>query len=181
MATISYTGQLFTGGYLDGTTIENTEDLNFRVGSKQVALCIDLAVRQMQVGDRARVTCVPDHLIQVADEPVKGPVTALKPKAVVKYTVTLTGLQDDVRESLRQLQVGDEASQADSAPEARIKIHNEADGQGELPKKGDTLMVHYSGMLTNGKVFDSSVTRGEPFIFKVGIAQVIDCWDIGFM
>jgi FKBP-type peptidyl-prolyl cis-trans isomerase len=44
---------------------------------------------------------------------------------------------------------------------------------------GKTVRVHYSGKLTNGKVFDSSYTRGEPIEFVLGRGQVIKGWDEG--
>lgn len=39
--------------------------------------------------------------------------------------------------------------------------------------------MHYTGKLLDGTVFDSSVTRGDPFEFTLGISQVIKGWDIG--
>jgi FKBP-type peptidyl-prolyl cis-trans isomerase len=39
--------------------------------------------------------------------------------------------------------------------------------------------VHYTGKLTNGEVFDSSVKRGQPFEFQIGAGQVIRGWDEG--
>jgi len=48
------------------------------------------------------------------------------------------------------------------------------DGKGPLPKVSDKVKVHYTGMLINGKVFDSSVERGEPTVF--GVTQVIKGW-----
>ena len=41
--------------------------------------------------------------------------------------------------------------------------------------------MHYTGTLTDGTVFDSSVRKGRPFKFKIGIGQVIRGWDEGVM
>jgi FK506-binding protein 1 len=56
-------------------------------------------------------------------------------------------------------------------------------GDGEnFPKSGDRLTMHYTGTLADGgKQFDSSVTRGKPFQFIIGIGQVIQGWDEGVM
>ncbi|THJ22383.1 MAG: FKBP-type peptidyl-prolyl cis-trans isomerase [Nitrospira sp. CG24D] len=52
-------------------------------------------------------------------------------------------------------------------------------GTGDTAKAGQTVSVHYTGWLTNGKKFDSSVDRGQPFSFKLGVGQVIKGWDEG--
>ncbi len=52
-------------------------------------------------------------------------------------------------------------------------------GTGDTATPGKTVSVHYTGWLTNGKKFDSSVDRGEPFQFKLGAGQVIKGWDEG--
>ncbi len=52
-------------------------------------------------------------------------------------------------------------------------------GDGAAAKAGDTVSVHYTGTLIDGTVFDSSVTRGTPFEFRLGIGSVIQGWDEG--
>ena len=52
-------------------------------------------------------------------------------------------------------------------------------GNGEVAKEGSHVRVHYTGWLTNGKKFDSSVDAGTPFDFTIGNGEVIKGWDEG--
>ena len=52
-------------------------------------------------------------------------------------------------------------------------------GTGEEARAGHQVSVHYTGWLTNGTKFDSSVDRGRPFGFSLGKGQVIAGWDQG--
>lgn len=52
-------------------------------------------------------------------------------------------------------------------------------GTGAQAQAGKTVSVHYTGKLPNGKVFDSSIPRGQPIEFKLGAGRVIKGWDEG--
>lgn len=65
------------------------------------------------------------------------------------------------------------------------EILTQAAADAQNPQKGQRVTVHYSGWLDNngqpGAKFDSSVDRGAPFTFTIGIGQVIKGWDEGVM
>lgn len=60
-----------------------------------------------------------------------------------------------------------------------MKVENLQVGTGTEAVAGKTVSVHYTGTLTDGKKFDSSLDRGQPFNFKLGAGQVIKGWDEG--
>src|SRR5438105_1173474 len=60
-----------------------------------------------------------------------------------------------------------------------LQYQDETEGTGAEAKAGDTVEVHYTGRFKDGKKFDSSVDRGQPFSFRLGAKQVIAGWDEG--
>jgi len=62
-----------------------------------------------------------------------------------------------------------------------LKYIDEVVGTGPSPQKGQQVTVHYVGTLEDGKKFDSSRDRNQPFTFTIGVGQVIKGWDEGVM
>jgi peptidylprolyl isomerase len=60
-----------------------------------------------------------------------------------------------------------------------LKYYDIVEGEGASPEEGETVVVHYTGWLEDGTQFDSSVDRGQPFTFPLGVGGVIVGWDEG--
>ena len=68
---------------------------------------------------------------------------------------------------------------AETTSSSGLKYEDLAVGEGEQAKAGQTVTVHYTGWLVDGKKFDSSKDREQPFSFTLGRGQVIKGWDEG--
>jgi FKBP-type peptidyl-prolyl cis-trans isomerase FkpA len=64
---------------------------------------------------------------------------------------------------------------------AKLEIIDDIVGKGAIAAPGDTVRVHYTGVLMNGEKFDSSRDRGTPFDFKLASGAVIKGWDQGVL
>jgi len=65
--------------------------------------------------------------------------------------------------------------------QGQLKIEDLVVGTGEAAVVGKNVTVHYTGTLTDGTKFDSSVDRGTPFTFSLGAGEVIPGWDQGIV
>ena len=63
--------------------------------------------------------------------------------------------------------------------ESGLKYYDFEVGDGAEATAGQSVAVHYTGWLSDGTKFDSSLDRGQPFVFLLGASQVIPGWDEG--
>merc|ERR1712130_569756 len=69
----------------------------------------------------------------------------------------------------------------DNVKNLQVGIKYRPDDCERKAKDGDSITVHYTGKLTNGEQFDSSIPRNQPFVFKIGQGMVIKGWDSGLL
>lgn len=118
----------------------------------------------------------------------------VKPGDMIRWEVKLNDIMTEDEFNARQMAkeeaAFEEAHQAlnaflaengiDAAPtESGLVYVCTKPGKGAQPQVGQNVKVHYTGTLLDGTVFDSSVERGEPISFPLGVGQVIPGWDEG--
>lgn len=93
----------------------------------------------------------------------------------------MEALQNELRdgETDRILEYVEKNNITTQPTETGLYVVVEEEGSGPRPQKGDKVKVHYTGMLLDGTRFDSSVDRGQPFEFPLGMGRVIKGWDEG--
>lgn len=62
-----------------------------------------------------------------------------------------------------------------------VQVEIKKEGTGNGAEKGDTVTVHYVGMLANGTKFDSSIDRNAPFVFTIGQNKTVKGFEMGIM
>lgn len=90
-------------------------------------------------------------------------------------------LAQDSQEDKTQEESETKEMVSDDNEEEELQIEVLKQGTGEEVKNGDNIVVHYTGTLEDGTKFDSSLDRGKPFVFTLGIGQVIKGWDMGIL
>ncbi|KAK8382301.1 hypothetical protein O3P69_015321 [Scylla paramamosain] len=170
----------YTGRLVDGTIFDQSrprgEPFEFRLGSGQVIKGWDRGLEGACVGESRRLT-IPPHLAYGS----KGAGGVIPPDATLIFEVELVQLPDKVVLAEEQpLRRPDPSHQQPSAPsQLVVQTLVRPPICSPVTRRGDTLTVHYTGQLVDAKKFDSSVDRGEPFVFQLGQGSVIPGWEEG--
>ncbi|TDH71728.1 hypothetical protein CCR75_007230 [Bremia lactucae] len=200
-------GKLSSGTLLPST--RDTAPLKFIVGSNQVLPGVEKAVQGMKKGEFKTIALGPAEAFGAKKQLLTVPLQELhlpekeRQKLAIGQTLELAGgerarivlLSDETIEidlahpyaghSLQAtLELVDHELYSELHESERLVLpHVVHEGDTvTFPRRGDTVVVHYSGKLAkDNHEFDSSRNRGEPFRFQIGVGQVICGWDEGVM
>lgn len=184
------------------SSMNNPRDKALTIGLPKPAFQSDViaGLYQMQAGDSAQFIVAADSFLLMSagyrelPEHYKAGDEILFCAGLIDITPKAVAEEARKKEQEKQLAEMQQKAEAEkalmqaylaekgitTAPQASGLIYvQKSPGAGEKPKKGQRVTVHYSGYLLNGNKFDSSVDRGEPFVFELGRGQVIAGWDEG--
>ncbi len=167
---VHYTGTL-TNGVVFDSSYGRGQPLQFPLGQGRVIAGWDEGIGLMKTGGKARLT-IPPALGYGA----QGAGGVIPPNATLIFDVELVGIQAGSAAAPAVVDAADYVTTTSG-----LKYHDFVVGSGATPTAGQQVVVHYTGWLLNGAKFDSSVDRGEPFAFNIGVGQVIPGWDEGVM
>lgn len=163
---VNYTGKLTNDTVFD-SSLKSGQPFTFKLGAGQVIKGWDEAFALLQVGDKATIKFGPE--LGYGDREM-GKIPA---NSTLIFDVEML----DVIEGIKPWDVKGKDTITTASGLKYIMIKSNKDSVAIKP--GDKATVHYSGFFTDGKMFDSSVDRGQPFSLKVGAGQVIKGWDEG--
>lgn len=154
--------------FLIGNSKMRNQPVKFILGTDSFIKGSDEGIIGMKVGGR-RTIIIPSRLAY--GEKGIGPVP---PNTDIKLIVELLDVKDKVVAEMWDV----DSSLLRTTPSGLMYAFVKQ-GEGSNADSGRVVTVHYSGYLENGKKFDSSVERDEPFSFMLGVRQVIPGWDEG--
>ena len=163
---VHYSGKLEDGTEFD-SSYKRGKPFTFKLGTGQVIKGWDEGIVMLKEGDKATLT-IPAELGYGSQD--KG---TIPPNSTLIFDVELI----QVIQPPKPFDVGGKDTITMESGLKYMKVHTvDNEKQAEAYR---TVSVHYSGYLTDGKLFDSSVERGEPITFKLGTGKVIKGWDEG--
>ncbi|HEY4754426.1 MAG TPA: FKBP-type peptidyl-prolyl cis-trans isomerase [Ignavibacteriaceae bacterium] len=151
-----------------GSSIDFGQPVKFKLGDSAFIKGVDEGIVGMKVGG-TRTIIIPSN--KAYGEMGFGPVP---PNSSLKVVINLVDVKDIV-----VAKSWDIDSTKIVTSKSGLKYVILQSGMGEKADSADLVTVHYTGFLTDGKIFDSSVERDEPFKFRLKLQPVIPGWEEG--
>lgn len=164
---VHYTGFL-KGNKVFDSSIERGNPITFPLGQGRVIKGWEEGIALMNVGDKYRLIIPP-----TLGYGEKGAGGVIPPNATLYFDVEVVAAKDGVK----PYDVSGKDTITTASGLKYIEVFRTQDTTAKRAEKGKTVEVHYTGFLSSGKVFDSSVERGNPISFPLGVGQVIKGWD----
>ena len=161
---VHYTGTLEDGTKFD-SSVDRDRPFEFTLGIGRVIKGWDEGVASMQVGGKRKLI-IPSDLGYGSRS-----MGTIPPNSILHFDLELIEIKEKFVDVDFSLPGKEEVTKSG----LRMIIHK--GGNGEIPISGQTVKVHYTGILENGTQFDSSHDRGRPFSFQLGQGRVIKGWD----
>ena len=161
---VHYTGTLEDGTQFD-SSLDRNQPFEFPLGVGRVIKGWDQGIASMKVGGKRKLI-IPPELAYGARA-----VGSIPANSILFFDVELIEVIEKFVDTDFSLPGREEVTKSG----LRMIIHKR--GNGEIPLPGQTVKVHYTGLLENGSKFDSSHDRGQPFSFPLGQGRVIKGWD----
>ena len=157
----------YHGTLLDGTVFDSSVDRGEKIkfGLNQVIKGWTEGLQLMPIGSKFKFTIPPELAY---GSRATGSIPA---NSTLIFEVELFNIEKAFVDTDFSLPGKEETTESG----LRMIIHKK--GSGDVAKAGQTVVVHYTGLLETGKKFDSSHDRGQPFSFKLGQGRVIKGWE----
>jgi len=165
----------YRGTLEDGTEFDNSytrgQPIGFALGRGMVIPGWDEGIALMNVGGKAKLIIPPQ--LAYGDQGAGG---VIPPNATLTFEVELLGVQPGSPAAPSQVNESDYTTTASG-----LKYYDLQVGTGLEAKAGQQVTVTYTGWLTDGTKFDSSIDRGQMFNLTLGQGQVIPGWEEGMV
>jgi peptidylprolyl isomerase len=169
VVTVHFSAMLEDGTEI-GNTYEGGQPAGFVLGEGSALPGLDEGIALMRKGEKAKLI-IPPELALGDNASADGLIPA---NSTLIFELELVSIQAGAPEAPTEVKEADYVT-----TESGLKYTDFVEGDGPSPETGQTVTVHYTGWLEDGTKFDSSLDRGQPFTFAIGMGQVIAGWDEG--